>query len=167
MGKNFKKICISLIMWLGCISVVYPQSVSISEIMAHSEEFDGKEVVIEAEVIGDIMKRGDYSWININDGSAAIGVYLDTKEVEKIHKTGAYERKGDRIKITGIFHRAYNEQGGELAIEGKSLEVIEQGRELKNSVPIEKVKMLLSMIVVTGLILSIKALKHWRNEKSR
>ena len=47
-------------------------------------------IVYAGEVIGDVMVRGDFVWVNINDGENAIGVWLDKELAREIQFTGSY-----------------------------------------------------------------------------
>ncbi|MBM3706185.1 MAG: DNA-binding protein [Actinobacteria bacterium] len=108
--------------------------VTSSELINNAKEYDKKEVIYSGEVIGDIMKRDEHAWINISDGSNAIGVWIPFEETEKIGFTGQYKYKGDIVKITGIFNRACSEHGGDLDIHAKSIEIIERGYEIKRNI---------------------------------
>ena len=107
--------------------------VTSTELIDNAKEYDKKEVIYSGEVIGDIMKRGGYAWINVSDGSNAIGIWIPFEETEKIEYTGQYRYKGDTVKIIGIFNRACPEHGGDLDIHAKSIEVIERGHEIKRN----------------------------------
>ena len=50
--------------------------VSSTELIEKAKELDGKEIVYEGEVIGEVMTRGEYSWVNLNDGLNAVGVWM-------------------------------------------------------------------------------------------
>ena len=84
----------------------YAQILSSNELINNAAKYDGKIVIYQGEVIGDIMVRGQYSWINVYDSSSAIGVWIKTSLVKNIKYTGSYKFKGDIVGITGIFRRA-------------------------------------------------------------
>lgn len=159
MEKSMRKVCILLISWISWVSSVWASPIVINDLINKSKEFDGKEVTIEAEVIGDMMQRGEYTWLNVTDGSAAMGIYIETVKVESIQITGSYKQKGDIVKITGTFHRAYDDQGGDMAIEAKNLEVIEQGKLIEEHIPDGKIKLLGGVVCLMGAILAAKKLK--------
>jgi len=91
-------------------------------------------VIYSGEVIGDIMKRGEYAWINVSDENNAIGIWVPYVETEKIKYTGKYRYKGDIVRISGVFNRACPEHGGDLDIHAKSIEIIEKGYEIKRNI---------------------------------
>jgi hypothetical protein len=124
--------------------------VTSTELINNAKEYDKKEVIYSGEVIGDIMKRDEYAWINVSDGDNAIGIWLPFEETKKIEYTGQYRYRGDIVKITGIFNRACPEHGGDLDIHSKSIEVVERGYEIKTNINF--------YWLLTGIILFIIAM---------
>jgi hypothetical protein len=108
--------------------------VSSNELIDKAKDYDQKEVIFTGEVIGDVMKRGQYGWINVSDDSNAIGVWITFEDTKKIKYTGQYKYKGDMVKIDGIFNRACPEHGGDLDIHARSIEIINEGFEIKRGI---------------------------------
>jgi len=125
-------------------------SVTSDDLINNAKDFDKKEVVYSGEVIGDRMKRGEYTWINVSDGANSIGVWVRSEEVGKIKFTGKYNFTGDVIKVTGIFNRACAEHGGDLDIHVNKIEVIKQGHP-----NVTKINYLIIIISSFLLILAI------------
>lgn len=113
--------------------------VSVNDLIEHAKEFDGQEVTVQGEAIGEGMKRGDYSWININDGTNAIGLWTSESDAEKVTRYGNYKNIGDTIQMVGVFHRACKEHGGEADLHGKELTVIEEGYQIKETIAVSKI----------------------------
>jgi len=84
----------------------YAQPLSSAVLINNAAEYDGKIVSYEGEVIGDIMLRGRYAWLNVNDGNNALGVWLDASLLEGVSLGGSYKTKGDIVEVTGVFRRA-------------------------------------------------------------
>ncbi|MEG0502868.1 MAG: hypothetical protein RR525_11655 [Cellulosilyticaceae bacterium] len=97
MATYFRKACVGIVLWLVLALAILAEPVSISKLIANAAALDETTISIEAEVIGDVMIRGDKTWINISDGTGAIGVYLDTIEAKKIGMTGEYQKKGEVV----------------------------------------------------------------------
>lgn len=117
---------------------VYADGISSQVLIENGKSYDQKQVVYEGEVIGDIMRRGDFAWINVNDGSNAMGVFINYSDIDKITNTGTYKSTGDIIRVKGIFHRACPEHGGDMDIHASSLEVIKPGTPITHIIPIYK-----------------------------
>ncbi|MDD5255748.1 MAG: DNA-binding protein [Candidatus Omnitrophica bacterium] len=97
------------------------------ELVSRTDLYDGKTVVYEGEAIGDIMVRGDHAWVNLHDGSYAIGVWIKREAAALITHTGGYKSKGDWVEVTGVFNKACPQHGGDLDIHGESLRIITPG----------------------------------------
>ena len=61
----------------GYSKVYYTSDTLINE----SNQLDGKIIHYQGEVVGDILRRGDFCWINVYDGKQAIGIYCEKKMV--------------------------------------------------------------------------------------
>ena len=85
------------------------------------------------------MKRGDFSWVNINDGKDALGVWARNDLLKDLVYTGNYKCKEDWVEVTGVFHRACLEHGGDLDIHADSLRKISSGRNKQERLNTEKV----------------------------
>lgn len=108
-------------------------AVSSTDLIEKAKELDGQEIVYTGEVIGDIMDRGDYTWINVSDGSNAIGVWTENQLMTGITMAGMYEVHGDEVKVTGVFHRACPVHGGDLDIHATQIELMEKGYDVADS----------------------------------
>ena len=103
------------------------QPISSDELINNAKLFDGKSVVYIGEVIGDVMIRGEYAWVNLLDGKNAIGIWAGKDLVKDIAYTGSYKFKGDVVEVSGIFHRSCLQHGGDLDIHAQSLTKIIPG----------------------------------------
>ena len=110
-----------------CWTVCYAQQTSSTELINKAKEYDGKSVVYAGEVIGDVMARGDFVWVNVNDGENAIGIWLSREFAGEIQFTGSYRDKGDRLEIAGVFHRGCIQHGGDMDIHAQDIRKISPG----------------------------------------
>ncbi|MBP1754378.1 MAG: hypothetical protein H6Q59_776 [Firmicutes bacterium] len=113
-------------------------TVSVNDLIEHAKELDGQKLTIQGEAIGEALERGEYSWININDGTNAIGVWVSRSDAEKVTSYGNYKNSGDIIQTTGMFHRACKEHGGEADFHADTITVIKRGHPVKEELPISK-----------------------------
>jgi hypothetical protein len=116
----------------------FAQPVSSNDLINNAKQYDGKVVVYEGEVIGDIMRRGDYAWINVLQGPSAIGIWVEGSLLKDIAFTGSYKSIGDGVEIIGVFHRACPEHGGDLDIHAQTLRVTGVGRPVREKLNIDK-----------------------------
>lgn len=152
MGKFIKTLVIILLLAFPLSLRVNAESViNINDLIENAKQLDGQQVIVQGEAIGERLDRGDYSWVNINDGTNAIGIWVKKSEAEKISFYGNYKHKGDIIKITGIFHRACTEHGGEADLHSSSMVIIEEGHAIKEQVSDSKI---ITTIILTFFALS-------------
>jgi hypothetical protein len=130
----------------------YAQSLTSSELINNAKGYDGRIVVYKGEVIGDLMKRGDFAWANVNDGINAIGIWLPVSLSQEIIYTGSYKAKGDIIEVSGVFNRACSEHGGDLDIHAQTLRKIDSGRLIREKFNTAKGNQALILLGVLFLV---------------
>lgn len=122
------------------------EEVNSEELIENMDAYDGHEVVFRGEVVGDVMVRGEYAWITVNDdhysrealheagklrgGNSGMGIWLPSAEAEQVTIVGRYGTVGDFVEVRGIFNADCVEHGGDVDIHATSLEVLEPGRHL-------------------------------------
>lgn len=100
---------------------------TISDLIEDASVLDGAEVTIEGEVIGEALERGDYAWINVSDGTNAIGVWVMRSQITQIEYYGDYKHKGDTVRVIGVFRKACTEHGGDVDIHCTQIAIVENG----------------------------------------
>lgn len=123
---------------------------SSNDLIENASLYDGKVIEFQGEAIGDIMARGNYAWINVNDGLRAIGIWVKKGLTDKIIYTGSYRFTGDTIKITGTFHRACPQHGGDLDIHANEIIVTEKGYTRPS--PVAWPKIFMTFFLLIGII---------------
>jgi hypothetical protein len=137
-----------IILGMNC----YAQSVSSSELIDKAKEYDGKTVVYQGEVIGEVMVRGENAWINLNDGKNALGVWAKKDLTREIANAGSYKTIGDLIEVEGVFHRSCLEHGGDLDIHGSSLREIKGGYRVRQKLSWRRQKIAYSLGAILIII---------------
>lgn len=132
---QLKKLILSIIFLLICLPItIYGQTedVSSSELIENATYWDDKQIKYTGEVIGDILERGDYSWISVSDGENTMSCVIPTTDAKQINYLGRYGVKGDTVCVQGVFNRACAEHGGDMDIHVNSLKQISKGKVLEN-----------------------------------
>lgn len=160
MKKNFGLTLIILFLVFSQQTTVFSQSLSSSEMIKNAKEYDGKLIVYSGEVIGDVMLRGEFAWVNINDGQHALGVWMSAVLAQEIKFTGNYKSRGDDLEIVGVLHRACFEHGGDLDIHAQSLRKIRNGRIVKEKLNFDKVRLSLLLLGALFFIWILILFKH-------
>ncbi len=154
MFKAFKIVMLALILvTFGYTYNSYAAEITnYNDLIENGKALDGNEVILLGEAIGEPMKRGDYTWVNISDGSTAIGIWIKTSDAQKISFYGNYKTKGDKVKILGQFHRACPEHGGDMDIHSLSIEIVEKGYPTNELINKNKLKSALILSFITALL---------------
>jgi hypothetical protein len=127
--------------------------IDINYLIEHAAELDQQEVTVSGEAVGEPMNRGSHSWININDGTNAIGIWMSSLDAQKVKYFGNYKYKGDVLKVSGIFNRTCKEHGGESDIHETTLEVEETGHGQEEQVSSTKIAIAaLSAVLAASLM---------------
>lgn len=126
--------------------------VKINDLIEKSTEYSGKVVTVEGEAIGEKMKRGDYSWVNINDGSNAIGLWIKSNDGDNIKRFGNYKGQGDTVKVTGIFNINCKEHGGDIDIHVSKITITQEGKYINHNLNGIKVKLSIILVILTLIL---------------
>jgi hypothetical protein len=166
MGKFSKALMLIIIgIFLNAVHVNAYDITEINALIEDSKLYDKKEITIKAEAIGEEMNRGEYSWVNVNDGTNAIGVWMRNEDAAIITYYGNYDYKGDILRIKGTFNRACNIHGGEADIHCTDISVVEKGHYVSKEVP--KVKIIIAVILTIIAICFYYVYKRAKKYKSK
>ncbi len=132
MRKRWKTLILTLFV-MSCFTVTVnaAQKISINDLINNTTAYDMQTVTVEGEAIGEALERGDHAWVNINDGSNAIGIWMTAAETNTIKTYGDYKHVGDTLRVTGVFSRSCAEHGGDVDIHCSSIEIIKSGYDVK------------------------------------
>ncbi len=124
--------------------------VKINELYASMKKYDGKQIRIEGEVIGDIVYHRDGAWINVNDDvyskrsiaegnkpkgqNSGIGIWVSKEDAKKVKFKGDYFHKGDIVYVEGIFSSNCPKHNGDIDIHAKKFMVVKQGYEIDHDI---------------------------------
>jgi len=138
----------------------FAQALSSAELINNAKNYNGQIVVYRGEVIGDVMRRGKFAWVNVNDGKNAIGIWIEFSQTKDIIYTGSYKAKGDVIEVNGIFHRACPEHGGDLDIHAQESLILEKGAPLPERVSRTKKIVTAASLLILGIVWILNLLKR-------
>ena len=135
----------------------YAQEKGSLDLLNNAKQYDGEPIVYKGEIIGDIMVRGDHAWLHVNDGTIAIGVWIPKNLIGNISFAGDYQKRGDILEVSGIFHRSCLEHGGDLDIHASEIKKAASGNWTVQ--PISRIK------VFIGILSLIFVLVFWASKK--
>lgn len=130
----------------------------INDMIEKSASLNNTEITVQGEVIGEALERGEYAWININDTTNAIGIWVKQSDVDQIKFYGDYKHKGDIIKVTGVFYKSCTEHGGDVDIHSTNIEIIETGHEVTEE--ISNTKALVTSVLFITMLIFLLIFRH-------
>lgn len=134
------------------------------ELTENSSKFDGRVVKFQGEVIG-VMIRDDFAWVNVLDHGFAVGVWCRAEDAKKISIIGDYRHVGDIVVVTGIFHMACPEHGGDMDIHADSFTVLTAGREIHR--PLNLTLLTMSVVLAAFAAVLLVSLRYIRKEREK
>jgi len=142
-----------LLLLILAIPLYSSEKVKIRELYENGKEYNGKFIIVEGEVIGDLMGKEE-KWINIKDefDDSAIGVVISKKDAEKIENFGRYKIKGDIIRVFGIYNINCPKHYGERDIHALNIEIIKKGEKYTEEVNIKKIYLSFLLLSITVFI---------------
>jgi len=140
------------------ISNCYAQAPTSLELINNAKQYDGKTVNYRGEVIGEVMVRGDYAWLHVNDNIIAIGIWAPKTMVQDIRYAGDYHKKGDIVEVSGTFHRSCLEHGGDLDIHASEIRKTTPGNLNIQPISRKKVYIGISSLILVLLFYALKKL---------
>lgn len=137
---------------LLCANQAMAEPIPSGRLISDPAAFNTREIEFTGEAVGEVMKRGENGWVNINDGENAIGVYAGRQLLDAISTTGAYRRSGDIVSVMGTFNAVCETHGGDMDIHAKSLRVERSGKALPGQTDKRKFLALAMLSMVTGAV---------------
>lgn len=171
MGKSDakKRFLRGLCLCVAALSILlgtYPKAFAfdaltpINDLINKSAEYDGKLVHIKGEALLEALEQRDGSWVNINDGTNAIGVFMTPEMAKRIQYFGDYHTTGDTVELIGEFHRACKTHGGDLEVHLTQLVDLQPGKPVDHI--IDYTKVFIALVLVT-----LGAALGWYYRKNR
>lgn len=137
------------------LSASYAETLSSEHLIKNAKSLDGKSITYKGEVVTAILNRVEYSWVNLNDGDNAIGVWCKSSQLAPIKFIGDYKNRGDMLEVEGKFNRACPMHGGELDIHADSVKIVNSGFSLKERISQRKLTLSTALFLITLSIVVI------------
>ena len=128
--------------------------------------WNGKTVTFHGEAIGEVMIRGDYAWVHLNDDAymeknveegaklagynSGMAVWVPAALTKTVDTYGDYKHEGSIVEITGTFNAACKEHGGDMDIHATSLKVLRVGHVVDDPVPAWKAALAAGLMLLAG-----------------
>lgn len=152
---------------------VAAEAVSSTELVEKCQFYDGKVVTFRGEVVGDVMIRGEFAWINVNDDAYSKGsrrlagynsgqsIWCRADDAKLIETTGDYKHIGDTVEVTGVFNRACPEHGGDMDIHANEARVVRRGRSISHPIENGKIRAASILFVISFALFALGRILRW------
>lgn len=144
-----------LVMFASVVGDVHAESFTSKQLIDGANYFNDGKVRYKGEAVTAIMNRGSHSWVNLNDGANAIGIWCETKSLKDVRYIGDYKNKGDVLEVEGVFHRACPMHGGELDIHADSVKIVSVGHVTAERFPVKRIRVAAAFFILTLLAIII------------
>ncbi len=161
--KN-RNLLLSFVICLFYFSAVFSQQIQIKDLLNTPWVYDGQEVIVRGEVIGNVMKRKDGVWFNVLDETGAMGIWTESLDVYL--QGGSYNRTGTIVLVKGFFNRACPKHGGQIDIHSNEIDIISDSTERQHPLDKGKLKILtllgiLFLVAIVFNFILIARRKRW------
>lgn len=139
---------------------------SSAQLVEHPKAYDGLTVTFTGEAIGEVMARGAYAWLHLNDDAyefknieegAELGgynsgmpVFVSTELAGQIDTYGDYKHEGSIVQVVGVYNAACKDHGGDTDIHATSLSVLRPGHAVVDVVQPWKVWLALVLVALAA-----------------
>lgn len=127
-------------------------TIELNQLVENAVVMDGQTVIVKGEAIGEVLERGDYAWVNINDKTNAMGIWMKSEDAKKINVFGDYKHIGDTVKVTGVFNRACVEHGGDMDIHSDSVLIEEAGYTTEETISYNKIFIGVGLVLTASIM---------------
>lgn len=146
------------------VSANAQETIEINSLINSANSYDNQMVTVEGEAIGEALERGNYAWVNINDGTNAIGIWMKISDAKAIEYFGDNKHIGDILEITGVFTRNCSEHGGDVDIHLNSMEIVKKGYVVNDEISSTKA-IAAAILLSAALIISFFYIKDAKKKR--
>jgi hypothetical protein len=139
---------------------------SSGQLVEKPKVYNGTTVTFTGEAIGEVMARGDYAWIHLNDDAymesnveegaklggynSGMAIWVPTALTKAVDTYGDYKHEGSIVQISGTFNAACKEHGGDMDIHATSLKLIRPGHEVVDPIAPWKVLLAIGLVLLAA-----------------
>lgn len=152
MYKIFKIVLAVFFIFFSLNEIVFADELTFNDLIEKGKNFDKKNIIIKGEAIGDSMKRGSYTWINISDGTIPFGIWMKNEDAGKVKIFGDYHHRGDVVEVRGTFNRACSQHGGDMDIHADSITVVKKGKVIDHGLNYRRLNISMGITALTILL---------------
>jgi hypothetical protein len=146
--------------------------VAVTDLLIDGGAFDGEVITVQGELVGDFQRRGEWTWVQVNDdpyaevpvpeggalagGNSGIAVRFPTVMFDGagFEAPGAYGVRGPVVLVTGEWRYHDEDRGGESYLDVIGFEIVERERRFDEEMPLG---VLLAGVALLGAGAAVRA----------
>jgi hypothetical protein len=125
------------------------ETVNSAALVENAKAWNDRQIQFSGEAIGERMIRGEMAWIHLNEDSyqgknleegggfsgynGGQAVWLSARDALRLTVFGDYNHGGDGVTVTGVFHAACREHGGDMDIHATSVSAVTPGHQVTHA----------------------------------
>lgn len=137
--------------------VIFAGMPTISQLIENPSVYNGKFLTVQGQAVGSVMRRGNYAWVNMTDGSQTLGFWMPYSIAKEIKFTTSYNFKGDILTVEGTFVAMSLKHDGDMEFDVAKMVKIVPGGKIHHQINMEKVVIL---ILLSSIALAIWIIKR-------
>jgi hypothetical protein len=150
-----------------------PNAPSSADLVEHPKTWDGQVIPFRGEAIGEVMVRGAYAWLHLNDDAyylknieegavlggynSGMAIFLPANLATQVQIFGDHKHEGDVVEVRGTFNAACAEHGGDMDIHATELKITTPGHLVADRAKTWK--------IILAAALSLLAFMVWQGER--
>ncbi|MEG0640391.1 MAG: DNA-binding protein [Clostridia bacterium] len=150
-----------LVLLLPMGACAQADSVGSVRLIENAKQYDGQQIVFEGEAVGDVLQRTDHAWLCLSDESnSSISIWTPRELAAQVTMVGDYSHHGDELRVSGVFHRACAEHGGDMDIHADAAEVTARGSDIVHEVSVPLVISAGALLLIALTLVGFVIVKH-------
>jgi hypothetical protein len=143
-------------------------TVASAALIENAAAWDGRGISFAGEAVGEALARGDHAWLYVNDDAyqardleagrpragfnSGQAIWLPAELARRVRLFGDYRNEGDAVRVSGEFHAACREHGGDMDIHATGLVVVREGHAVTHRLNSRRLGIGLGLLLLAGAL---------------
>jgi hypothetical protein len=143
-------------------------TVASAALIENASAWDGRSISFAGEAVGEAMARGGHAWLHVNDDAyqtrdleagrprtgynSGQAIWAPAELARRVRLFGDYRNEGDAVRVSGEFHAACREHGGDMDIHATDLVVVSEGHAVAHRLNLRRLGIGLALLAFAGAL---------------
>jgi hypothetical protein len=120
------------------------------------EIYNGKFLTVQGQTVDSVMRRGDYAWVNMTDGTQTLGFWMPYSLAKEIKYTASYDFRGDLLTVEGTFVAMSLKHDGDMEFDVSKIVKIIPGEKIIHTIDFDRIIFLIVIFVIAFVLWVLK-----------